>query len=189
MVQTIKESATRVLKEQGLEYFTTNRVAELAGVSIGSLYQYFGSKEVLIAEIKREHFSQLRALFADAYQQNRSAGLHIVTSKLIEASIQGHLIDPELHRVLSGDLSAFGIKEDDASDQSIRQMIRTLLRDHSDEIRPDLDIDAAARIIYRMVEDSVHSAVVSRHPSTDFQALHQELSQAVGAYLGTQQAR
>lgn len=189
MVQTIKESATRILKEQGLEYFTTNRVAELAGVSIGSLYQYFGSKEVLIAEIKREHFSQLRALFADAYQQHQSARLAFVTSKLIEASIQGHLIDPELHRVLSGDLSAFGLKEDDESDQSIRQMITRLLSEHSDEIRPDLNINAAARIIYRMVEDSVHDAVVSQRGATNFEALHQELSQAVGAYLGTQQAR
>jgi AcrR family transcriptional regulator len=62
MVDSIKEAATRILKEQGVEGFNTNAVAEKAGVSIGSLYQYFGSKEALIAEIKREHFSQLRLL-------------------------------------------------------------------------------------------------------------------------------
>ena len=53
-VGVIKEAAAHILREQGLQGFTTNKVAERAGVSIGSLYQYFPSKESLIAEIKRD---------------------------------------------------------------------------------------------------------------------------------------
>lgn len=47
MVEDILEAASVVLLEKGLEAFNTNRVAEVAGVSIGSLYQYFPNKESL----------------------------------------------------------------------------------------------------------------------------------------------
>jgi AcrR family transcriptional regulator len=56
MVEAILEAATRVLATQSLEGFNTNRVAEIAGVSIGSLYQYFPNKAALMsALIAREH--------------------------------------------------------------------------------------------------------------------------------------
>lgn len=51
LVTTILTATTRVLESGGYAKATTNRVAELAGVSIGSLYQYFPSKEALVAAI------------------------------------------------------------------------------------------------------------------------------------------
>jgi AcrR family transcriptional regulator len=58
MVEAILEAATRVLATQSLDGFNTNRVAEVAGVSIGSLYQYFPNKAALVsALIAREHES------------------------------------------------------------------------------------------------------------------------------------
>jgi AcrR family transcriptional regulator len=50
-VEIILEAATRVLAAGGLTEFTTNRVADVAGVSIGSLYQYFPNKAALIAAL------------------------------------------------------------------------------------------------------------------------------------------
>ena len=50
-VQAILDAATRVLQEGSLAGFNTNKVAELAGVSIGSLYQYFPSKDALMAQL------------------------------------------------------------------------------------------------------------------------------------------
>ena len=51
MVETILEATARVLVKDGFERTTTNRVAEAAGVSVGSLYQYFPSKEALVATL------------------------------------------------------------------------------------------------------------------------------------------
>ena len=51
LVNTIVTAATRVLTKGGYENATTNRVAETAGVSIGSLYQYFPNKEALIGAV------------------------------------------------------------------------------------------------------------------------------------------
>lgn len=184
MVQTMKEAATRVLKDHGLINFTTNRVAEVAGISVGSLYQYFGSKEVLIAEIKRDHFGELRQLFQNAYLSHRDLGLPILVCNLIGASIKGHMIDPKLHQVLSGDLSAFGIKEDDDSNKSIRTMLENLLLEYRQTLRSDLDINQASRIVYRLVEETVHTAVVENSCSVNVTALEEELANAVLAYLG-----
>jgi AcrR family transcriptional regulator len=50
-VDVVLEAATRVLAAGGLARFTTNRVAEVAGVSVGSVYQYFPNKEALIAAL------------------------------------------------------------------------------------------------------------------------------------------
>lgn len=64
-VETILEAAARVLTKQSLAGFNTNRVAEVAGVSVGSLYQYFPNKESLVAAlIDREQGSLALAVEA-----------------------------------------------------------------------------------------------------------------------------
>lgn len=60
----IFEAATRILEEEGEAAFNTNRVAERAGVSIGTLYQYFGSKQAILAAMAREENARNRAALA-----------------------------------------------------------------------------------------------------------------------------
>ncbi len=50
-VDAILEAAARILERKGLDALTTNVVAELAGISIGSLYQYVPGKAVILAEL------------------------------------------------------------------------------------------------------------------------------------------
>jgi AcrR family transcriptional regulator len=50
-VEILLEAATRILDRDGLEGFTTNHVAEVAGVSIGTLYQYYPNKAALVAAL------------------------------------------------------------------------------------------------------------------------------------------
>jgi AcrR family transcriptional regulator len=53
-VEWILEAAARVFRAEGFEA-TTNRIAELAGVSVGTLYEYFPNKEALLAELAQRH--------------------------------------------------------------------------------------------------------------------------------------
>ena len=63
MVELILQAATRVLERESLTGFTTNRVAEVAGISVGSLYQYFPNKDALVAElIKRDQQTRVEAI-------------------------------------------------------------------------------------------------------------------------------
>lgn len=54
LVDAIREACLRVLREEGPDALNTNRIAEVAGVSIGSLYQYFPNKEAILSEIFEE---------------------------------------------------------------------------------------------------------------------------------------
>ena len=54
-IDTLFEAATRILASEGEAGFTTNRIAERAGFSIGTLYQYFPSKEAIVVALVRRH--------------------------------------------------------------------------------------------------------------------------------------
>jgi len=62
LVGTILEAATRVLARDGAQRFTTARVAETAGVSVGSLYQYFPNKESILFRLQTDEWRQTAAL-------------------------------------------------------------------------------------------------------------------------------
>jgi len=86
-VEAILEAAARILDRQGWERFTTNGVAETAGVSIGSLYQYFPNKLALVEAILQRHFdavlSALRSADERTSRGERIEGLISGRSRLI----------------------------------------------------------------------------------------------------------
>ncbi|MDQ1815608.1 TetR/AcrR family transcriptional regulator [Massilia sp. CCM 9210] len=96
-VGAILEGAAHILELHGLEGYTTNAIAARAGVSIGSLYQYFPTKDaVTIALIERESAALVRAA-ADALQgENQGRALRA----LIEAGIYYQLRRPMLAKLL-----------------------------------------------------------------------------------------
>ena len=96
-VGTILEGAAHILEQHGLEGYTTNAIAARAGVSIGSLYQYFPTKDaVTIALIERESLELVREA-AEALQgpDHRRA-----LRELVEIGIRYQLRRPQLARLL-----------------------------------------------------------------------------------------
>lgn len=69
LVSDILEAAVRVLTQDGARRFTTARVAERAGVSVGSLYQYFPNKEAILFRLQADEWKQtgglLQTMLAD----------------------------------------------------------------------------------------------------------------------------
>jgi AcrR family transcriptional regulator len=72
LVATILEAAVQVLAREGAQRFTTARVAEKAGVSIGSLYQYFPNKAAILFRLQSDEWRQtselLRGILENAEQ-------------------------------------------------------------------------------------------------------------------------
>jgi AcrR family transcriptional regulator len=62
LVADILEAAVRVLVSEGAKSFTTARVSEKAGVSVGSLYQYFPNKEAILFQLQANEWQQTREL-------------------------------------------------------------------------------------------------------------------------------
>ena len=96
-MEAILEAAARILDRQGWGRFTTNAVAEVAGVSIGSLYQYFPNKLALVEAILRRHFDDV--LSALRFADEQASRIERIKG-LVSGMITAHSNHPSLHRVL-----------------------------------------------------------------------------------------
>ncbi len=97
-VETIVQAGARILSDEGWAGFTTNRVAELAGVSIGSLYQYFPDKLSLVDAIRNRHLDDSIAVMRKIRPDELSPAEFAV--QLVQAMVAAHSVYPGLHRVL-----------------------------------------------------------------------------------------
>ncbi len=99
-VAFVLEAAAQVFGERGYARTTTNHVAERAGVSIGTLYQYFPNKDALLLALAREHLGGARAEFDAAAAELRAAAppLAEVVRRLVE--VAAALNDRPVHAVV-----------------------------------------------------------------------------------------
>lgn len=101
LVAAILEAAVRVLEREGAARFTTARVAEMAGVSVGSLYQYFPNKQAILFRLQSDEWEhtggQLHELLADTtrppLERLRLAVRVFFRSECEEAALRGALAD------------------------------------------------------------------------------------------------
>ena len=98
--EAVLEAAARILESLGFAGFNTNAVAELAGVSIGSLYQYFPSKDALIVELMRRERAKLSKRIVEAIQQSDATDLKEKLKLIIQAAVQHQLSRRQLSRTL-----------------------------------------------------------------------------------------
>jgi AcrR family transcriptional regulator len=183
-VEAILEGAARVLVEDGLEAATTNRIARVAGVSIGSLYQYFGSKESVVRAMLDRHLAQAEALRPPELAEGaRGIPLPRRIRAAVDWFLAVHALDPPLHRVLS-DAGArlLGSRTLRAFERSVERRIRRVLEGYRQEIAPR-DLDRAAFTLARTLEALAHGAV-DHHP--DWLArpeLAEEMAELLLGYL------
>jgi AcrR family transcriptional regulator len=158
-VEAIVEAAAHILVKYGYDAFTTNRVAERAGVSIGSLYQYFPNKDALLSELMRRHVAQIERGVEEMAELARTAPLAEVVRTGIQENVRSHLIDPELHRVLSEEVPRLGSLDwKVAFVTRMEDRVRGMLEARRSETAI-ADTGLAAYIVTRTVEAVVHNAM------------------------------
>lgn len=176
-VKVIIEAAARILEEGGFEGFSTNAVAERAGVSIGSLYQYFPRKEALIGALIVRETSQL---IDDAEAAMAKASGAAALSALIHACIGHQFRRPALARLLDFEEARLPF---DTDTQKVSTRFHAILS--AVLLRPDLpqqaDGDAAARDVTAIIKGMVDAA--GAHGETDQRALSLRVRGAVAGYL------
>jgi len=101
----IVEAATRILSMSGYAALTTNEVARVAGVSIGSVYEYFRNKDEIVAVIVDRHLSAAENSVASFhFQVAQEWSLKRIINSLVSGFIALHKDDPRLHRVISSEV-------------------------------------------------------------------------------------
>ncbi|GAA3817259.1 MULTISPECIES: TetR/AcrR family transcriptional regulator [Amycolatopsis] len=179
--ERILTAAAHVFAEHGYAAGTTNRIAERAAVSIGSLYQYFPNKDAILAELLVRHIDRGRWTPAD--QLDLSPGsLEELVRALVRDAIDNHRDDPQLLRIMieQAPVSRELLDTIDRHGKMRVGQVRNLLARHPDVgVR---DLDTAAELIVFTVETNTHRAMAD--PRTiGTEALENELVAMVTRYL------
>ncbi len=162
-VEAILEATARILTEEGYDKTNTNRIAERAGISIGSLYQYFPNKESLMAALMEQHSNEIALLVESKLNHLFDATLEIAIPELVKAVIAAHAINPRLHQVLHEEIPRSELLQQiQKADQRIIKLLKAYLARWSDYIQPQ-NLEMTVFILSRTVESLCHSAVIE-HP-------------------------
>lgn len=102
-VEAILQAAAELFCGIGYDRASTNRIAERAGVSIGSLYQYFANKEAILAALLDEHQRAVHEVVEEALVLLDDPGISLRQGleRMLTRLVDFHAADPELTRVLS----------------------------------------------------------------------------------------
>ncbi|MEU6604100.1 TetR/AcrR family transcriptional regulator [Streptomyces shenzhenensis] len=174
-------AAAHVFAEHGYAAGTTNRIAERARISIGSLYQYFPNKDAILAELLVRHIDRGRWTQAD--QLDLSAGsLEATVRALVRDAIDNHRDDPQLLRIMVEEAPVSQELLDTIArhDRKRVDQVRDLLARHPDVHVQDLD--TAAELIVFTVETNTHKLMA--YSRTDpVETFENELVAMVTRYL------
>jgi AcrR family transcriptional regulator len=159
-VDALIEATARILVREGLDKASTNRIAEVAGESVGSLYQYYPGKEALVAAVIDRHNQDIMRVVRAALAEVASQPVEKAVRTLVAIAIEAHRIDPKLHRVLAEQIPRTGRLENvEAFNRETYALFRAYLDGHRDEVRM-VDLGLAAFVCVTSIEALTHTAVL-----------------------------
>lgn len=182
-VEALLEAAARVLVEEGHERTTTARIAEVAGVGIGSLYEYFPSKDALIAALVERHeqsmLEQLSRMAEELQGLSLEDGVRTYVAAMLAVHARGHA----LHQILTQQLAhLLGFEEIRKMQVRAEGVVRGYLQAHRARLRCE-SLDVAAFILVTAVESVTHAAILDRPEMLRDPSFAEEVSQLVLRYL------
>jgi len=181
-VEAVLDAVIRLLKRQGTRAITTNRIAEVAGVSIGSLYQYFPDKRAIFSALHQRHVDQIDRLVQTTLVEHASSSLEQLIRAMVEAMVEAHAPDSELYELLMTEVPH---RADGTRDFSVRLHGAFLLAisSRARELKKGRDLNKAVFVVTHMVEAFSHGAVLRRPAGMSLKGAKEEAVRAILAYL------
>jgi AcrR family transcriptional regulator len=183
MVEAILEATARVLVERGYAGTSTNLVAERAGVSVGSLYQYFPNKDALVTALHERHMRRMDQVFDDAFARIDEMSFDEALTTIIEGLVESHRHEADVHQVLERQLA--GHEDLDAhrdAEAGIAGRIVALLERYRGELTVE-DPRLAVFTLMHSLHALVHAAVLERPAGVPLKALTREIVRLARSYL------
>jgi AcrR family transcriptional regulator len=161
-VDALIEATARILVKEGFDKASTNRIAQVAGVSVGSLYQYYPGKEALVVAVIERHNRELMQVVRGALAEVAAQPIEQAVRRLVAAAIDAHRVDPRLHRVLAEQLPRTGRLENvETFNREAHALFKAYLESRRDELRI-VDVELAAFVCVTSIEALTHTAVLHR---------------------------
>jgi AcrR family transcriptional regulator len=181
-VDTVLDAVVRLLKRDGFDAVTTNRIAEVAGVSIGSVYQYFPDKRAIFVALHQRHIEEIDRMVETKLLEHAASSLDELMRAMIEAMVDAHTADPRLYELL---LKEVPHRADGTRDFAVRLHGAFLLAisSRTHELNRERDLDKVVFVVTHMLESLSHGAVLRRPAGMSLDEAKKEISKAVLAYL------
>lgn len=182
-MDAILEATAQVLVRDGYAKTTTNRIAKRAGVSVGTLYQYFPNKDALVVALCEQHSDEMMALLGASISELAGAEPETATRVIVRAMIEAHAVNPELHEAIISNLpKEKQFEQILAVNAQAEAMVKVFLEQHVDRLAtPNLDM--AAFIVVNTVEALTHAAVIERPDFLGTEELVDEITRLINRYL------
>jgi AcrR family transcriptional regulator len=181
-VDLIVETATHICRERGYEATNVNEVARIAGVSVGSLYQYFPSKELLVTEVARRLGERMTAVFQDGVPELAFLPLEDAVRGIVRRLLLSFAVDPELRRALDAVPTAVLALDVPGFDETLAEALTSYFAFKADSLRPT-NHKLAARVLMRALESVAVDLALHGYEGTDREEVERELSALVLGYL------
>jgi AcrR family transcriptional regulator len=172
-VEAILVAAAQIFRRQGYAGATTDRIAERAGVSVGSLYQYFPNKDAILVALTERHvdagFALVRELLAETLSD--VPALEPLLRRFVVAMITLHEREPELHRVLF---------EEAPLPASLRRQLRRRENELATEVAALLEVHPEVRmrdprltayVLVQSVDALIHNFILHPPEGIDAESL------------------
>jgi AcrR family transcriptional regulator len=182
-VEAILTATTHILVHEGYKSLSTNRVAKVAGVSIGSLYQYFPNKEALLTAIVDNHVQLILQTMEQHLEETEGSSFETLIRVLLKGLMDAHSVNPELHRVLKEEVSQQACLSSMRDfEKTVLDLVRTTLEERHGELRP-IDPEVGSFIISYVVEAVLRATVVSKEWQKRTDEIFEEMVHLVTSYL------
>jgi AcrR family transcriptional regulator len=168
-VEAISEAAIQVLLSHGAERFTTTRVAERAGVSVGTLYQYYPNKQSLLYAVLEHHLNGVVARVEAACESARHKPLAAMMREMVEAFVDAKMeradISAALYRV-SADVGGPALikRISQRSRKAIEATLQTApdAKSPPDKLAIDIMLAAMAGVMRSLLESGPAAGTVGK---------------------------
>ena len=182
-VEAILIATAHILVEEGYEAANTNHIAEVAGVSIGSLYQYFPGKRAIIAALIEQHALKMMDVIEKKLSSGKGEHVEVILAKLVQEVVQITKADNHLHRLLIEQIpDPFHLEQVTPIKQRIESLIRSYLEKKTDEVQTD-DVALSAFMFFNALVMFMHEAAVSKTNYLNHKKFEQELTYLISNYL------
>lgn len=183
-VEVLLEAAAHVLVRSGYEGTTTKEVAERAGVSIGSLYQYFPSKEALVAALAERWSQRVLAVLSTHLEQQPGERMEEEgVRRLVRTLVELYAVNPRLQQVLLEQVPRIGtLHTIHEAESRMESLVRGALSRNLERVRPR-NLELAVFLLMRAMRGAIWATLVERPEVVREPEFVEELSALVLGYL------
>lgn len=184
LVASLMQATARILMREGWDALTTNGVARAAGVSVGSLYQYFPNKDALMRSLVESWVEEAMASLAALRQQLADVPVDECIRRLVRAALDLTRINAPLHRAILAQLPRIGALD---LFESLNRRAADTLADWIALRRQELEVEdpsLTAHVIVTSLDALTDQALLTRPELLDSPRFERELQRLVAGTLG-----